>query len=606
MKTETTTYKNSQEALLADDIAQQEAIIETTKPEQIPTSISNTMPLIPLGSSGNKNMYYSPSRGRIYELAPREHTRLPLLSMASLEEYAKWVMPTIPPEEYEKHEKPIMMQAGRLLLEATGGKLFDRDVIRERGIWLDGSYTDLANTPPTCSFIYNAGNAVYLSKGNMLNLPCEIEPNHGRHLYPANNPLPQPASEALTNETGLAFVEYLSARTWTFPHAGTLLAGWIVNALMAGALPFRSHIWINAPKNSGKTFLRDHLLGLLDSFVYQADGAVSTPAALRGALNGAALPVLADEQDSNAGDLNASLNISKKLELARLATKGGKVSMGITGGGGTRDYQLRSCFLFFSIDNALSRDADFSRWAILRMKQEAPHVVKTIIARQNEAYRKMTMDTPNNASFTSRLITRLLMEGNALLKNAHILWEKLTQNNAESRTAEMFSVLLAGIHAITVGGEMQESHLQNALNIWKEYDQQDDKSDDFSRCIETLRAAAISYKGDHLSVEVLCSKLFNTSTQNEEKRAIKEALNSAGISFTSDNDIALQSSSIYLKKLFLGTEFEKRAKSVLLDGYGRGSKVNNYGVKTSSARINGSPRRAIIIPASYIYELSDK
>lgn len=608
-----TTQAQARAALLADDAAQAAAAAiapPTPTPaaggEAAPagTPEHGTPPLIALGTRGAANVYYNTKQGRLYELPPREHTRLPLLNLAPFADYAAWLEPNLPLADALKRERAILNEAARLLLEATAGRVYDDTAIRARGIWRDDTPAGGGTpTPAARGFIYNAGDAVYYAPGDGVTPPAKVDPVRGRHIYTAGAPLPAPAGAPLTPTEGRALVDYLAARSWACPYSGELLAGWLVNALMAGAMTYRGHIWVNAPRNTGKTFLRDNLLDLLGAFVYFSDGAVSTPAALRAGLNGSPLPVLADEQDPNAGDSKSAANVDKKLELARIASKGGKVSMGSTGGAGvTRDYWLLSCFLFLSIDNALDRDSDLTRWAILRLCQAPPAALNALLTRQATARGKMTArdSEPAGGSFIARLIARLLMEGNAILRNAGKVESVLIKAGAESRAAEMFSVWAAGVYAITAGGDMEPPALTHALKVWQAYTGQDDSEDDFTRCIDTLRAAPVQFQGARLSVGVLCSK-YAVIVDGEEREAIRAALLSIGLSFTTAGNIALQDSQAFLRPLFRGTEYERRAKSVLTAGCSKDCPVNVHGVKLSTVRAGTTPRRAIVLPAALLY-----
>lgn len=606
---------NARAALLADDAAQAEAAaIRPPTPNTAP-GVYGECPLLPLGTRGAVNVYYNRKQGRLYELPPREHTRLPLLNLAPFADYAAWIEPALPLEEALKRERAILSHAARLLLEGTAGKVFDGTAIRARGIWRDdtpppsgggGEAREAGEALPIRGFVYNAGNAVYYAPGDGHTLPAKVDSVRGRHIYTAGAALPAPAALPLSTEEGRALVDYLTARSWACPYSGELLAGWMVNALLAGALTYRGHIWITAPRNTGKTYLRDNLLDVLREFVCFSDGAVSTSAALRAGLNGSPLPVLADEQDPNAGDAKSAANVDKKLELARIASKGGKVSMGTTGGDGTRDYWLLSCFLFLSIDNALNRDSDLTRWAILRLCQMPPSSLNALLARQAAAHAVMSRrdDLPGGGSFIARMITRLLMEGNALIRNARRVEEALVKAGAESRAAEMFSLWAAGVHAIAAGGEITKSALSHAMKVWQTYSGQDDSEDDFTRCVETLRAAPVQFQGARLSVSVLCSKCA-LAFDGEAKDAMKAALASIGVCFTSAGNIALQASPAYLRPLFRGSEYERRAKTVLTAGCSKDCPLNVHGVKLSSVRAGGVIRRAIILPAALLYSSAE-
>ena len=203
-------------------------------------------PVVALGTRGNVLCYWSRPHRRYYELAAEKHTRLNLYALAPLAEWAAWVDSALAddPAAQIKAARAIMDEAARRLIESHGGRVFRADCMRARGIWRD---------PITGGLLYNAGDAVFLMPPDGTQAR-PVDALRGGALYDGGAALPHPAADALTDEEGGALLAFLTARTWAFNGAGILLAGWIVNALLAGALPFRAHVWVTAPRNTGKTF----------------------------------------------------------------------------------------------------------------------------------------------------------------------------------------------------------------------------------------------------------------------------------------------------------------------------------------------------------------
>lgn len=556
----------ARDALLADEAARQAAgtapaPAAPAAPDTPPAGVESTPPpLIPLGNNDGQNVYYSRPYARLFRLAPEKHTRLNLLNMATLADFAAWLRPDLTPDGVEKHESKILHDAARRLIEATAGRQFNPAAVRERGIWRDTE---------TAGVIYNTGRECYLAApGRPL---CRVEAVRGGYIYTTGKELPAPADSPLSNKAGAALVAWLNARTWAFRYSGILLAGFICNAILAGALPFRGHIWINAPRNTGKTALRDDLLSVFDSFCCSQDGAVSTPAALRAELHGAPLPVVGDEQDAAAGDARAEMNREKKLELARIASKGGKVSMG-TQGGGIRDYTLLSCFLFLSVDNALIRDTDLSRWGVLQLRACNAAELDALLDRQAAARASLPAD------IAGALITRLLMQAPAYFENLPPLMEELRRGGCEPRRAEMMAVWLAGAHALTIGGRMDASDIAASVKIAQAYGGQDDSTSDFYKCIACLLACPVPLNGIRYSVETLCAE--HRRGYNQEARI---ALESKGIFYEPGRRLMLKADSASIQGIFWNTEYSKRAVSVLSAGCYR-SKPNEYGVRITTKR----------------------
>lgn len=586
-----TAAKDARAALMEDEAGQSAELAKREAETGQATAASETAPpLIPLGARGNCCVYFSRPHARIYELMPEKHTRLSLLAMASLADYAAWLRPDLPPDAVEKFEAPILHRAARALLEMTGGRMFNHASLRARGVWLD---------PETGRALYNAGRACYLAAPADAHAAPEcVDAVRPPHIYTAATELPPPG-EPLTFEQGCAVIEFLSARSWAFKNAGILLAGWLAAAVLAGALPYRPHVWINAPRNTGKTFLRDDIVSLLGNFSCVQDGAMSTPAAMRAALNSAALPVISDEQETHAGDMRAAANVEKKLELARIASKGGVVSLG-TQGGGVRDFSLLSCFMFLSVDNSLKRDTDLSRWILLDLRRASSDELAKILARRTAARAKLP------ANIAPRIIARLMDELPAMLKNIAALERALIDDGNAPRRAELMGCMLAGAHALAQGGGMTDGDIKACCLIAKQYAAQESPDNDFTRCIDCLRACAVVHNGTRWSIEQLCAE-YRCKPDGEYRDGIRRALASLGLSYKPGKCLHIQTGLAFVRAIWRGTEYESRAISVLAAGCCPAAPVNEYGVKITSAKLPGnvSPRRAVSIPCHYIEPAPD-
>jgi adenylylsulfate kinase-like enzyme len=82
-----------------------------------------------------------------------------------------------------------------------------------------------------------------------------------------------------------------------------LLLGWTGCALIAGALPWRPHVWVTGSSATGKSTLQKALEHLLDGGALHTQDA--TEAALRQLLKQQTLPVLFDELEANEDNRRA-------------------------------------------------------------------------------------------------------------------------------------------------------------------------------------------------------------------------------------------------------------------------------------------------------------
>lgn len=540
-------------------------------------------PVVALGTRGNVLCYWSRPHRRYYELAAEKHTRLNLYALAPLAEWAAWVDASLAarPDAQIKAARAIMDEAARRLIESHGGRVFRADCMRARGIWRD---------PITGGLLYNAGDSVFLMPPDGTQAR-PVDALRGGLLYDGGAALPHPAADALTDAEGEKLLAFLTARTWAFNGAGVLLAGWIVNALLAGALPFRAHVWITAPRNTGKTFLRDDILRILGGFAVVSDGnQTSTAAGLRRDLNGAALPAIKDEQEPARRNSRGEDTLDKILEYARIATKGGKVTMA-AGDDKTRDYTLQSCFLFLSVENTLDEnETNSTRFAALRLRPATAAELEKLLAAQADGRALIA-----RADFTPRLIARVMQRGQDIQANAAALEPFLRGRRAEPRRAEMFAILTAGAYALTHAGAMDAAAMEQAAALLAAYDGADERETELELCLNYLRTHTINYCGQNLAVAQWVNEALHSASA-ETLSASERALGSRGLAVKRDaggaDAVILNTSAAYTRALWRGTPYETRAFSVL--------KAAGYKMTSRKTAGQMTPRRVCIIPAADI------
>lgn len=183
-------------------------------------------------------------------------------------------------------------------------------------------------------------------------------------VYPTAPAIEQPAGSAMLLDADPVKIIRQMFRSWAWarpdvdPH---LLLGWIGNAFLGPALPWRSAIYLTGDKGAGKSTLQAIIKGLLGNWL--VDTTNTTAAGIYQKVGNDGLAVAVDEFESRAGDNSTA---KKLLELARQASSGGE---GLRGGdkhtGHT--FKIRSAFLFSSINAPPMEPQDLSRFALLRL-----------------------------------------------------------------------------------------------------------------------------------------------------------------------------------------------------------------------------------------------
>ena len=164
---------------------------------------------------------------------------------------------------------------------------------------------------------------------------------------------------------------------WEDPDDGRRMLGWVVTAILGGALKWRPHILMTAPASSGKSWMLDEVLcPLLGSFMLRV--ADSTSAALARATGQASIPVVIDEAEPTNDWI---LHLIPQLRVAS-GGAGLRLRADVTGTGVNVQAPRYSALLSATAAPQLTR-ADASRLSTVRFGPSVadwPDVQKTILA----------------------------------------------------------------------------------------------------------------------------------------------------------------------------------------------------------------------------------
>jgi hypothetical protein len=200
----------------------------------------------------------------------------------------------------------------------------------------------------------------------------------GNHVYPLcpewEGPVPDaqaggpagPAAETLA---------LLGCWRWAEPElAPRLLLGWIICAFLCGALEWRPHLWLVAPRGAGKSTLLRAVGDMLQrgAFLLAAESA-SAPS-VRATLRYDARPVMLDETEPSED--NRALN--QVVELLRLASTGGTV-MRAQVDQSTVTQTVRFVAMCASVVRPALKSQDASRIAMLQLLKPLPGTAAPVL-----------------------------------------------------------------------------------------------------------------------------------------------------------------------------------------------------------------------------------
>ena len=262
------------------------------------------------------------------------------------------------------------------------------------------------------------------------------------HVYPAlpaeSRPGPQPAGA----QDAVELLGLLSAWKWRNPdNAPLLLLGWLGAAMIAGALPWRPHIWVTGDAGSGKSTLERLISDLLGSTVLRL--ADSSEAAVRQALGPSARAVMMDEIEKSASN-NRARDV---VALARLASTDRQAPVGRGSLGGTAQlFHVRAIFYLTSIIHAPLAPQDAQRITVLDLDELTPAPPEE----QGEAALAAPFrDRVERAAALGAALRERMIRGYGRFRANLAAYEAgFARAGKKARMADQFGTLLAAAHAL--------------------------------------------------------------------------------------------------------------------------------------------------------------
>ena len=316
--------------------------------------------------------------------------------------------------------------------------VFNPDAMRGRGVWLDDGRR-----------VMHLGDRLLVD-----GIETSLIGHRSAFIYEQARPLDLTIGEPLSDAECRRILAVCEAVAWSEPvREGRLLAGWIVSALIGGALAWRPHLWILAEGGSGKSWVMENIVRpLLGPLAVVLQGK-TTEAGIRGELGHDARPVVFDEAETQS-DLDRA-RMQQAIDLARQASSedGGAVVKG-TKEGGSRRYVIRASFLFASINAGLTQAADESRFATLNMAGGSPQQFAGLKAAHVDAM------IPGVAG---RLLARALAMVPTIRANAEMLADAIARTGAGRRAGDTLGTLIACQMAMVDGTQLTPQSAQAYL-----------------------------------------------------------------------------------------------------------------------------------------------
>jgi len=224
------------------------------------------------------------------------------------------------------------------------------DRVRGRGAWRDDDGR----------LIYHAGDAIWIDGR------WKPPGSHGRFIYPGRPKIGRPAPRMEASGDGSpgdVLLKGLRSWNWERPDLDPRLAlGWLMTAMVGGALEQRPVIYVTGGEGSGKSTLQKLFRLLMNGALLATSN--TTQAGIYQKVKQDSVAVMVDELEAKED----TRTTDKILELARVAYSGDKMQRGGKDGVG-QEFSVMSSFLFSSIAVPAIDAQDASRMAILMLRE---------------------------------------------------------------------------------------------------------------------------------------------------------------------------------------------------------------------------------------------
>ena len=429
------------------------------------------MPFRILGHYKGTRYYLPDSTKQLVELAPAQHTKNNLLSLAPLQAWNDVFG--------DLATKNGLDAAVNGLLQMTAQKgLFNSDSLRGRGAWIDEGRA-----------IVHMGNRVYVD--NVVVNPKDVK---SKYIYQQDIDLGIKLAEPATNKSAHDLMRLCKSLSWENELSATLLAGWCIIAPLTGILSWRPHIWVTGPSGAGKsTVLKSIISVMMGDIALKVEGK-TTEAGIRQQLGIDARPVIFDEAE--AEDRDSIQRLKGILDFARVCSSGGNVVKG-SATGGSVIFSARSAFCFSSINTSVNHFADESRISQLVLRKD--------FTKSTAFYDELELDIMNTITpeFADAMFSRSVGNMETLQANCKIFAEAANLYFRNRRIADQVGVLLAGAYLCYSSNKIDRDKALEWIKShnWEDHTAMNSKSDS-SRLLSKIATHRIRILGDRGQIDI--------------------------------------------------------------------------------------------------------
>lgn len=378
--------------------------------------------------------------------------------------------------------KDVVRQFKPKLMEMCKDKgKFDPERVLSTGVWPDGKGGVVANM------------------GNMLYIPGVGFMDHSDYesekVYISAAKSIDIKVEPLKNADAVKLRYICEGLSWRHRISGSLLAGWIYASILSGALRWRPHIFVTGGKGSGKTTVMKGIIKMiLQGWSRNSDGG-TTGAGFRRKLGNQARPVVSDEMETETKKQRDTAD--DVLTLARQSSSGAEYANAYV------DITVHSCFCFGGINPNIKHGADKDRITELELIKDRSEGF-----RERWKVKEREIKDTLSGDYGRRLARRAIDNADAFLANLEVFEDELSVMLGDSRSAEQFAPMIAGLYGLHSTGRITPERAKEWVRDqdWDFFYQEEEGSDAEKMVSHLLTAMAeftVSDKTNRVTVSDL-------------------------------------------------------------------------------------------------------
>jgi hypothetical protein len=478
--------------------------------------------------------------------------------------------------------KPFDLKAAsNWLIELCNSKgYFTEDVLRGRGAWLDGE-----------DIVLHSGNYLIVNGQKK-----SFSDYNTDYIYEVNKPMKLSIDNPLSSDEASKIFGLFTKLNWANPIYPFFLTGWLAIAPLTGVLKWRPHLWITGAAGSGKSWVFGIVAKMIKNISINAQ-ADSSAAGIRQALMNDALNIIFDEAEGNTeADMERMENV---MSLMRAASSGNSAPI-LKGSqsGAAKEFFVRSCFAFSSINPQFDKSSDTRRITLLELLYNPD--TKGFKPIEQAFKELLTEDYIYN--FQARMIVNI----HSVLKSIDIFIEKVTFLTGSRAIGDQLGTILGGWWHVMNDSAVTDAQALEILNdVFKNYDisakESEDTKDELA-CLQVILSKQERAENDGIPTQKTVGELVEIASSlptplNFKQDNAQDCILRLGLKVMTYNGIeylAILNKSVWVKMTLRGTPWVKSYSKVL-------KRIN--GAISHNARFSSGIRGGcIMIPIAEIFK----